>query len=238
MEQALFQKGAFGVSETENDFNKVDPAEVEKLLKYGAYAFLDEEQGEGSENAANTAVKIEDILKNKGEKKGVQKTSFNVQGDSGKASTKKGGSGLKINDPNFWEKVLPFDGFNPKQLLRKFKQKRNDLASTHESQKKFLKDIQKCTDDLVAAKQVDPSFVIDEDIYELLKKVSKCKDFATKYKDKAQAHLDMLLNSESLIISDQQRFARKAKQETDYSETKEKKGEKKKAMEEDIESDL
>ncbi len=43
MEQALFQKGAFGVSETENELNKVDPAEVEKLLKYGVYAFLDEE---------------------------------------------------------------------------------------------------------------------------------------------------------------------------------------------------
>ena len=49
MEQALFQKGAFGVSEDANELNKVDPAEVEKLLKYGVYAFLDEEQ-DGSEN--------------------------------------------------------------------------------------------------------------------------------------------------------------------------------------------
>jgi hypothetical protein len=31
------------VSEDANELNKVDPAEVEKLLKYGVYAFLDEE---------------------------------------------------------------------------------------------------------------------------------------------------------------------------------------------------
>jgi hypothetical protein len=103
--------------------NKVDPSEVEKLLKYGVYAFLDEE--EGSENAQNSnAIKIEDILKNKGGKRGgIQKTSFNV--DSGKNSTKKG---VKINDPNFWEKVLPFEGYNSKQLLRKFKQKRAEIV--------------------------------------------------------------------------------------------------------------
>jgi len=34
-------------------------------------------------------------------------------------------------------------------------------------------------------KQTDPSFVVDEEIYELLKKIAKSKDFSTKYKDKA-----------------------------------------------------
>lgn len=48
----------------------------------------------------------------------------------------------------------------------------------------------------------------------------------------------MLLNSESLI-NDQQRFARKAKQETDYSERNDKKRDKKKLpTEEEIESDV
>ena len=47
MEKALFQKGAFGCNDGQADsITKVDPLEVEKLLKYGAYAFLDE--GEGS----------------------------------------------------------------------------------------------------------------------------------------------------------------------------------------------
>ncbi len=43
MEQALFQKGAFGVSTSDNDLSKIDSKEVEQLLKYGAYAFLEEE---------------------------------------------------------------------------------------------------------------------------------------------------------------------------------------------------
>lgn len=48
MEQALFQKGAFGITE-QSDVNKVDPAEVEKLLKFGVYAFLEDDQQETSE---------------------------------------------------------------------------------------------------------------------------------------------------------------------------------------------
>ena len=72
-------------------------------------------------------------------------------------------------------------------------------------------------------KQTDPSFVVDEEIYELLKKIAKSKDFSTKYKDKAQLRLETLLNCDSLIMCDQQRFGRKAKkQEIDYAERPEK----------------
>ena len=51
MEQALFQKGAFHDKDTEDntDLNRINPAEVEKLLKYGAYAFLDD--GEEDQNS-------------------------------------------------------------------------------------------------------------------------------------------------------------------------------------------
>ena len=46
--------------------NKVDPAEVEKLLKYGVYAFLDNDDENSEQNTNNTDIKLEDILKNKG----------------------------------------------------------------------------------------------------------------------------------------------------------------------------
>jgi len=47
MEQALFQKGAFGDSDqNNNDVTKINPEEVEKLLKYGVYAFMDEEEND------------------------------------------------------------------------------------------------------------------------------------------------------------------------------------------------
>lgn len=72
-------------------------------------------------------------------------------------------------------------------------------------------------------KQRDPAFVVEEDIYDLLKKITKCKDFSSKYRDRAQETLDSILNFDSYIISDNNRFARTAKKETDYSEKKEKK---------------
>ena len=90
--------------------------------------------------------------------------------------------------------------------------------STTETQKKFMKEIGKCVADLIKAKQNDPAYVIDEDIYDLLKKLIKCKDLITKYKDKAQRKLDEILNCTNLMTSDQQRFARKAKKDNDYSE--------------------
>jgi hypothetical protein len=104
---------------------KINPKEIENLLKYGAYAFLEDGSGE---NIANTH--IEDILSKSSNKskeykmtKGLytlQKSTFNVQ-EGGRSSTKKGESASKtksnapnVNDPDFWEKVLPFEGFNPK----------------------------------------------------------------------------------------------------------------------------
>ena len=46
-----------------------------------------------------------------------------------------------------------------------------------------MKDVANCVKDLIKCKQNDPAYVIDEDIYELLKKLSKCKDLISKYKD-------------------------------------------------------
>lgn len=138
MEQALFQKGAFHdqINDDNADMNKINPEEVERLLKYGAYAFLEEElqNSQDAEQTAANSMKIDDILKNKkerGPKKGksytLQKSTFTVadmtgKKDSGKSSATKSASKtdeagkqkLNINDPNFWEKVLPFGGFNAK----------------------------------------------------------------------------------------------------------------------------
>ena len=101
MEQALFQKGAFG--DKDGDLAqemKINPKEIENLLKYGAYAFLDDGSGE---NIANTH--IEDILSKNTSKqreykmtKGLytlQKSSFNVPDSNGRGSTSKGGSASK-----------------------------------------------------------------------------------------------------------------------------------------------
>lgn len=40
--------------------------------------------------------------------------------------------------------------------------------------------------DIIDAKTRDPSFIIDEEMYELLKKLTKCKELSDKYREKAQ----------------------------------------------------
>ena len=207
MEQALFQKGAFGDTENgQQDMDKVNPEEVEKLLKFGAYAFLNNEDADDDDNANQSSLKIEDILKGKKEKKDkgknkgytLQKTTFNAEPtkekESGKNSTSKPKEKLNIDDPNFWEKVLPFEGYNPKQLMRKFRAKKNEIVKTKESQSKFLKDIAHCVKELLDAKTNNPTLTIDEDIFDLLKRVSKMKSFEHKYRDKAALQLDKLLH--------------------------------------------
>jgi hypothetical protein len=158
---------------------KINPKEIENLLKYGAYAFLEDGSGE---NIANTH--IEDILsKNSGKSreykvtKGIytlQKSQFNVH-EGGRSSTQKGSASKSnvpnVNDPNFWDKVLPFEGFNPKQLNRKFKTKKADILKSKDTQSKFVKEVSKCVKDLLEAKSVNDCLHIDEEIFDLLKKI-------------------------------------------------------------------
>ena len=168
------------------------------MLKYGAYAFLDEGSGE---NIANTH--IDEILKkNTGKSKDykmtkgiytLQKSTFNVH-ESGRSSATKSKNNPDINDPNFWEKVLPFEGFNPKQLMRKFKQKKADILKSKETQSKYMKDVSRCVKDLLEAKAVNDSITVDEEMFELLKKISKTKQFENKYRDKATVLLDKIIH--------------------------------------------
>lgn len=57
-----------------------------------------------------------------------------------------------------------------------------------------MKDVSHCVKGLLDAKTLDDTRVIDEEIYELLKKLSKSKDFEVKYRDKAAVLLDRILN--------------------------------------------
>ena len=47
---------------------------------------------------------------------------------------------------------------------------------------------------ILDAKTIDDSRQIDEEIYELLKKISKSKDWDSKYRDKATVLLDKVLH--------------------------------------------
>ena len=172
-------------------------------------------------------MKIEDILKNKKDKSTkkkaytLQKTKFTLtdmkgkkdKDESGRNSTnkanaqdgkgKKGkGAKLDVNDPNFWEKVLPFDGYNPKQLSRKLRAKKNEIMQTKDSQSKFLKEVSKCVDDVLEALKGNPTMEIEEELYDLLKRMNKMKQFEEKYRTKATVLLEKLLTFNDYRIMD------------------------------------
>jgi hypothetical protein len=232
MEQALFQKGAFADSSDSkaNDLSKMAPQEIENLLKYGAYAFLDPDGNDDEDDNKDTGIKIEEILKSRGKSSGrkdkkedkkkksgeysLQRTTFNIQDSaagSGKASTDKKKEKLKVSDPDFWEKVMPFEGYNPKQLNRRFRSKKNEICKDKDSQSKFLKDVTKCVKDLLEKKAVGMSCMNnDEEIFDLLKRITKTKQFENKYKDKASVLLDKMLHfNDYQIIQDKAACAKK-----------------------------
>lgn len=57
-----------------------------------------------------------------------------------------------------------------------------------------MKEVSKCVKDLLEAKAVNDSLPIDEDIFDLLKRISKTKQFENKYRDKAQVLLNKIIH--------------------------------------------
>ena len=95
MEHAVFAKGAFHQSDEAIEAKKKDKPsteEIENLLKFGAYAFLDDQ-----EDKEEMKKSIDEILKDntvkKDDKKGGYSFSFEVD--------------EKLEDKEFWQKMLP-----------------------------------------------------------------------------------------------------------------------------------
>ena len=57
-----------------------------------------------------------------------------------------------------------------------------------------MKEVNKCVKDLLEAKAINDSLSIDEELYELLKKISKTKNFENKYRDKATVLLNKVMH--------------------------------------------
>lgn len=58
-----------------------------------------------------------------------------------------------MNDPNFWNKVLPFDQIISISVLeKKFKKEKKDFAKSEKDQKDFIKDLEIVFNDFMDAK--------------------------------------------------------------------------------------
>ena len=57
-----------------------------------------------------------------------------------------------------------------------------------------MKEVSKCTKDILEAKAINDGLSIDDELLELLKRITKTKNFENKYRDKAQVLLTKILH--------------------------------------------
>lgn len=195
MEQALFSKGAFHTDDAELTSLhlkglaelKQDSKEIENLLKYGAYAFIDNE-GEDNDQV-NFNKDIDEILAT-GKKKEftynkglytLQKSTFNAR---------KYENLPDFEDPEFWNKVLPFESIISISMLeKKLKKDKKEMAKSEKMQKEFFKDLEIVFNDFMDAKfDVKTSAASkkqlendEENLREILKKMIKLSGMKPSY---------------------------------------------------------
>ena len=65
-----------------------------------------------------------------------------------------------------------------------------------------MKEVTKCVNDILELKGQNPSHEIDEEIYDVLKRINKTKGFENKYKSKATVLLDKILHFNDFRLVD------------------------------------
>lgn len=64
-------------------------------------------------------------------------------------------------------------GASAKALLKKIRNKKEDVTTSHSAQSKYMKEVSQCVKGLLDAKLADNTREIPEDVYELLKRIKK-----------------------------------------------------------------
>jgi hypothetical protein len=117
------EQAVLGTFNNENDEDKPTSKEMEQLLKKGAYALLDDEDEETNQFCADD---IDSILAKRTRTRVVEGTKtaswLNKSGmvvSKSKFASEGGGlAGVDVDDPNFWQKVMP-DFVTPHLMLEK-----------------------------------------------------------------------------------------------------------------------
>lgn len=125
------EQAVLGTFEKETDDDKPTQEEMEQLLKKGAYALLEDENDEITNQFC--ADDIESILAKRTRTRVVEgaKTAswLNKQGmvvSKSKFSAETGGDALDLDDPLFWQKVMP-DFVTPSLMMQKFNDLQDDI---------------------------------------------------------------------------------------------------------------
>lgn len=128
------EQAVLGTFEKDGDDGKPTQEEMEQLLKRGAYALLEDENDEITNEFC--ADDIESILAKRTRTRVVEgaKTAswLNKQGmvvSKSKFSAESGGVSLDVDDPLFWQKVMP-DFITPGLMLQKFHDLQDEVEGT------------------------------------------------------------------------------------------------------------
>ena len=196
MEQAIFSKGAFNdisVSQTGNLADiKEDPKEIENLLKYGAYAFLNEEN---DRNHEIENLDIEKLISEAGEgtlKKGVysyEKKTFDVSEHEKNIPD--------FSNDKFWSKVFSDDCVSIANLAKKFKNDSRKLLKNDTALNSFLDQLEIATEDLIksckSSNTLNELIKDDEEkIRTILEKILKTKTVDILTKERAKEILETI----------------------------------------------
>jgi hypothetical protein len=219
MEQALF-KGSKDIDVTKEGALgdlKPDQKEIENLLRYGAYAFIDE----GGEDIAD--MDIEDIFKKKAKtskKKGksLNKSTFNV-GDYEKKLD-------KLNDDDFWKEILPtLEVLSVQALEKKLKFDRADIVKNEEAQKDFLENLRKLVNQLLDQKKNSADIFSTEDdetrLRDLMMKFCKVHKMKPEIREEAKKLLREL-NQSIELLSYEAKLKEEQKEKEEQSKEQEK----------------
>lgn len=188
---------------------KPDQKEIENLLRYGAYAFI-EGEGDDVEN-----MNIDDILTKSNKKKmkkgkHLSKSTFNVDEYEQKLD--------KLNDDDFWKEILPnLETVSVQALEKKLKFERNDIIKNEDAQKEFLENLKKLKDQLLETKAKSADIFSTEDdetkLRDLMLKFCKIHKMNPEVKEEAKQCLRDL-NQSIEVLSYEVKF----KEEKDQTE--------------------
>lgn len=132
------EQAVLGTFNNDNDDDKPTSKEMEQLLKKGAYALLDDEDEETNQFCADD---IDSILAKRTRTRVVEGTKtaswLNKAGmvvSKSKFASEGGSAGVDVDDPNFWQKVMP-DFVTPQIMIEKLNEL-SDLVNGGNTAKK------------------------------------------------------------------------------------------------------
>ena len=174
---------------------KPDQKEIENLLRYGAYAFIDND-GDNIEEMDIDELFTKKVKGSKKKGKSLNKSTFNVDEYEKKLD--------KLNDEDFWKEILPsLETVSVQALEKKLKFDRADIIKNETAQSEFLENLKKLVNQLLETKSKSADVFSTEDdetrLRDLMMKFCKVHKMNAEIREEAKKLLRDLNQSIELL---------------------------------------